>query len=173
MPFEYPKHPNTNRKDPFHDEEGRNLFADEGPESEVSDNPYGVSGQDGGRTFQTGEFETVFAHRGGRVFGLGIMGAIMSALGAAGTIACVLSPSGAGSLLSLSAGLLILGLPCAWSAWMMGRNDLRAIRAGAMDDSGQRKTRGGYALGMAGTLVAIAPVVVVVVLFLKMIGEEL
>ena len=172
MSFEYPNHPNTGRKDPFQDEEGRNPFADEGPEAETSENPYGVTGQDAGPTFQAGEFETVFPHRGGRIFGLGILGAIMSSLGAAGTIACALSPSGGGSLLTLSAGMLILGLPCAWSAWMMGRHDLRAIRAGAMDDAGHKKTRRGYALGMAGTLIAIAPVVAAIVMFLKVIAEE-
>ena len=172
MPFEYPKHPNTGRTDPFHDEQGRNLFADDGPQAETNENPYGVSGQDAALTYQAHEYETVFPHRGRRVFGLGITGAIMASLGATGTVACFLSLGG-GSLLPLSAGLLILGLPLAWSAWIMGRHDLRAIRAGAMDETGRRKTRLGHVLGMAGTLIAIAPVIVAILLLLKVIGEEL
>lgn len=175
MSFEYPKHPNTGRKDPFHDEDGRNLFADDKdePEAEVSDNPYGVASSDAGPTYQETDFETVLPHRGGRVFGFGVSGAIMSTLGAAGTIACLFSPSSIGMLLTLTTGLLVLGLPCAWSAWMMGRHDLRAIRSGAMEDTGYRKTRRGYMMGLVGTLIALAPLVVAVLMFLKVVGEEL
>jgi hypothetical protein len=173
MSFEYPEHPNTGRTDPFRDEDGQNPFADDGPEADVSDDPYGVTGHDPGPTFVADHYETLLPHRGGRIFGLGIAGLIMSFFGTAGTIACVLSPVGAGSLLPLSAGLLLLGLPCAWTAWMTGRYDLRAMRVGAMDDAGQRKTRHGYAMGIAGTLIAIAPVVAAVVMFLRLLSEEL
>jgi hypothetical protein len=173
MAFEYPKHPNTGRKDPFRDENGQNPFSDEGPEAEISDNPYGVVNQDTGPVFQTGEFETQYPHRGGRVLALGVSGAALSALGAVGTIAAAFSPSGAGMVLPLVAGMLILGLPISWSAWMLGRHDLRAIRGGAMDKTGHKKTRFGHALGIAGTLIAIVPVVVAVVRFLNLLAQEL
>ena len=58
MPFEYPKHPNTGRRDPFRDEQGDNPFADDGPEAEVSENPYGVSVSQTGPTFRPDDFET-------------------------------------------------------------------------------------------------------------------
>jgi hypothetical protein len=47
------------------------------------------------------------------------------------------------------------------------------MRAGAMDDAGYRRTRHGHALGVLGTLVAIAPVVIAVVMFLKELSQAL
>jgi hypothetical protein len=172
MSFEYPEHPNTNRTDPFQDEEGQNPFGDEGSEVELSDNPYGVPAHDAGPSYQPAEFEAILPHRAGRVFRLGLAGAIMSTLGGLGATGCALSVSGSEILVFLSAGLLLLGLPSAWSAWMLGRHDLLAMRSGAMDGSGLKKTRRGHFLGMAGTLIGAAPILALVLWILKTIGEQ-
>ncbi len=173
MPFEYPKHPNTGRRDPFRDEQGDNPFADDGPEAEVSENPYGVSVSPTGPTFRPDDFETTLPHRAGRVFVLGGIGLAMSVLGAAGVTTCVAIPEASGLWVTLSAALLLFGLPCAFTAWSMGRNDLRAIRSGAMDDAGLVRTSRGHLFGVMGTLVAIAPVVIAIVMIIRSIAAEL
>ena len=173
MPFEYPEHPNTGRRDPFQDEQGDNAFADDGPEAEVSDNPYGVSSSPTGRTFRPDQFETTLPHRGGRVFALGNIGLVLSVLGAVGVTTCVTFPETSGMWLTFFASALLFGLPCAFAAWIMGRSDLRAIRSGAMDDAGLVRTRRGHLFGVIGTLVAVAPVVIAIAMLIRSIAEEL
>ena len=179
MPFEYPKHPNTGRRDPFRDEQGDNPFADDGPEADVSEDPYAVSASETasalrtGPTYRPNNFETTLPHRGGRVFQLGRIGLALSVLGAVGVATCIAFPEASGLWVVLSAALLLFGLPCSFTAWIMGRNDLRAIRSGAMDDAGLVRTSRGHAFGVIGTLVAIAPVVMAIVMMIRSIAEEL
>jgi hypothetical protein len=173
MPFEYPKHPNTGRSDPFLDEMGNNPFADDGPAAEVSDDPYAVGASHAGPTFQPDNFETTLPHRGGRVLAIGSVGLVLCVLGAAGIAACVAAPDIAGSWLTLSATSLLFGFSCAPTAWIMGRSDLRAIRSGAMDDAGFLQTRRGHAFGVIGTLIAVAPFVWAIVMLIQSIAEEL
>jgi hypothetical protein len=45
-----------------------------------------------------------------------------------------------------------LGLPLGLTAWIMGYNDLKKIRAQRMDPEGRSMTRGGYVCGVIGTL---------------------
>lgn len=40
-------------------------------------------------------------------------------------------------------------------AWVMGNNDLRAMRAGTMDQTGEQMTNAGRICGMIGTILAI------------------
>lgn len=173
MPFEYPEHPNTGRKDPFRDEQGDNPFADDGPEAEVSEDPYAVSVSEAGRTFQLDDFATTLPDRGRRVFVLGITGLVLSVFGAAGVTTVVAVPDLAGSWLTASAAALLFGLSTAPTAWIMGRSDLRAIRAGAMDKAGLVRTTRGHRFGVIGTLVAIAPFVWAIVMMIRSIAEEL
>jgi hypothetical protein len=173
MGFKYPEHPNTNRKDPFRDKDGRNPYAEEQPAGQPSDNPYEASATDEGATYRV-ECETTLPHRGGLVYWLGTVGLASSALGAATTLACAAVPGAAGtSTIGLSAFLLPLGAIAAWSAWMMGRHDVRAMDAGAMEAGGRARTRKGRLRGMLGTLLAIAPIVYVLVQLLKTLAEEL
>jgi hypothetical protein len=174
MPFEYPAHPNTNRKDPFQDELGRNPFGDEGPPGPASDDPYSVPAADSGPSYHPDEFETTLGHRSGVVLWLGGLGLAGSALGAAGVLIGLTAMQLAGSLLLwFTGGLLVLGVPASWAAWMMGWQDLRAMRAGAMDRAGLPKTQLGLTLGLMGTLLGAVPVVYVLVLIARRIGEEL
>jgi hypothetical protein len=173
MPFEYPEHPNTGRNDPFRDEQGDNPFADDGPEAEVSEDPYAVTASEAEPTFHPDDFETTLPHRGGRVFTLGTTGLLLCALGAVGVAIFVAVPDLVGSWLTMSAALLLFGFACAPTAWIMGRSDLRAIRCGAMDDAGLARTRRGYVFGIIGTLIAVAPFVWAVVMMIQSIAEEL
>jgi hypothetical protein len=68
--------------------------------------------------------------------------------------------------------LLILGIlgivvcgPLAIAAWVMGSNDLTAIRAGRMDREGEGMTNAGYILGIIGTILFVLQLIVVCLWF--------
>jgi hypothetical protein len=73
--------------------------------------------------------------------------------------------------------ILILGLigllacqPFAIAAWTMGRSDLKKIRAGTMDPTGESITQVGWVLGIIGTILfALSLVAFVVGLVIMMI----
>jgi hypothetical protein len=68
-------------------------------------------------------------HRGGTVLTLGI-------------ISLCLTATGCGAPIGLALGL---------TAWFMGQNDLRKIRAGLMDRDGEGTTQSGWVCGIIGT----------------------
>lgn len=45
--------------------------------------------------------------------------------------------------------------PCGPIAWILGSNDLKAMRSGRMDPSGERLTRGGMIVGIIGTVLVV------------------
>jgi len=160
MPFEYPKHPNANHRNPLRDDGGSNPFADEGPDEASSDNPYAASSQASGVSYRPRDYETTLTSRGRLVLWLGAIGLFNSVLGATGVLLLLLAASTiGGNWIYLCAGMLPLGLALSFSAWLFGRRDLRAIEAGAMESSGRGKTRWGKRMGAAGTLIAVAPLV--------------
>ena len=165
MSFRYPAHPNTNRTDPFQDAEGKNPFADEGVNPEkTSDNPYAVSAVSEPLLCPADSCVVVYPHRGRTIFWLGMTGCC-SALGAALALAGILAASAIAGGLSVMCCLLlfIVSLTAGGTAWMIGRQDLRAIRAGAMDPDGLRLTQRGHRLGVAGTLISLGMLAAVVV----------
>jgi len=66
----------------------------------------------------------------------------------------------------------ILGLAvcpiCGIIAWAMGSKDMREMRAGCMDRSGEGMTRAGYICGMISVIVALVGLVIWVVAFVAM-----
>ena len=61
-------------------------------------------------------------------------------------------PGRGGTILTLGIlGILICG-PLAVAAWVMGTNDLGAMRRGDMDRSSEGTTRAGMILGIIGTI---------------------
>jgi hypothetical protein len=70
-----------------------------------------------------------------------------------------LRPHRAGAVLTLG----ILGffcLVCAIIAWVMGTGDLKEMRAGRMDPSGESTTNTGRILGMVFTLLGVVGLVI-------------
>jgi len=51
-------------------------------------------------------------------------------------------------------GLVACG-PLGIAAWIMGKNDLAAIKAGRMDPAGKDMTQIGYILGIVGTILTV------------------
>jgi hypothetical protein len=161
MGFQYPAHPNTDRTDPFSGPDGKNPFADsESPPETAPDNPYAVPIGDGGVSYQP-SFEAVCPHRGRTVFWLGASGCL-AAVAAVVSVAALWAITSMVTTLvgALCPVLVIAALTLGGTAWMFGRHDLSAIRAGAMDPAGMKITQQGHRLGIAGTLVSVGVVAV-------------
>lgn len=176
MPFEYPDHPNRNRIDPTRNESVDNPFSDPSGQQEADadpGNPYTASVVDDPVPYQPRDHQTTFRHRGGQIMLLGIAGLATWVLAATGLIVgfgtgTVVS----GTLIPLSAAAMLLGLPMSWAAWLMGRHDYAAIKAGAMEPEGERSTRIGSRAGMLGTLGGWGVVLVLIVLAIVSVIQE-
>ena len=169
--FQRPSHPNTGRTNPFVDEEGNNPFSGENSEN-GDDNLFSATNAESVREYQASDFETVLPHRGKLIFWLGVVGMILSGLGVIGAIATV------GALLGMFDGgwIALLG-PCAFYAllpngiaWMLGYQDARAIRVGAMSDAGRVSTSRGLLLGQVGTLASVLTLLAMLLIFLSSIA---
>ena len=57
---------------------------------------------------------------------------------------------------------LIVCFPFGIAAWVMGNSDLRAMRAGQMDPTGEGVTQGGRICGMVATILALLGLVAAV-----------
>lgn len=154
--FQRPPHPNTGRTDPFVGEDGSNPFAGENAEVRNA-NVYVAADSDSVREYQASDFETVLPHRGKLVFLLGAIGLVMSLVGAVGVMAVSGDNLGLGGGISLAslAPCSVYALVPAAIAWMFGRQDVRAIRVGAMSADGFLATNRGLVLGRSGTCLAV------------------
>jgi hypothetical protein len=66
-------------------------------------------------------------------------------------------------------GLTVCGI-CAPIAWIMGNSDMREIRAGRMDPSGEQLTNIGRILGMIGTVLILIGLCLVLPFWLLIIA---
>jgi hypothetical protein len=71
-------------------------------------------------------------------------------------------------ILGLGSCIPVLGI----LAWTMGRRDLRAMRTGDMDPSGEGTTRTGMVLGIVGTCIGLAGLLGVVLFGLTPAGKK-
>lgn len=89
------------------------------------------------------------------VEGLFPAGAAGAAAAAMGPPAAYLKPHRGGAVLALG----IIGVwpcfICGIIAWVMGSNDLRQMRAGTMDRSGENMTQAGRTCGIVGTILGV------------------
>jgi hypothetical protein len=175
MPFEYPKHPLSDRRNPFKDQDGRNPFADAAPVPPPSDNPYAASVDSSGVSYQPSQHQISYAHRGPLVYWFGLIGLVTSLAGAAGVATATVGAVGgtASTALPLSGGLALLGAVFCWSAWWMSGHDLRDMQAGAMRLEGQPQTRRGHRLAGIGLLITLATFVSLLLLLAWLITAEM
>jgi len=172
--FRYPDHPNTNRVDPFRDPDGRNPFADpEAVQGAVPENPYAVSAETAPLSYRPEDYVANQRGRGRLLLTMGVLGFLGTALAATTVlIASLISAMALGGvLMGVSAPLLLGGASC-WAVWLMSRADLRAMRAGAMQSDDLAKTRWAHRLGVVGTLLTIAPVILLIVALVMAVLEE-
>jgi hypothetical protein len=161
--FQYPKHPRSDLRDPFQDEHGRNPFADEAAAAPLGDDPYAAPVEAAGVSYRPTDFVTIYSHRGPLVLGLSLWGLVPAGLATAAIVAQVLFAAEISSgILTGSLAVLLIGAVLCAAAWLIGRQDLPALRAGAMAPEGLPKTRRGFTLASLGLLLVLAAVVALV-----------
>jgi hypothetical protein len=96
-------------------------------------------------------------HRGGIVLALGVSAVSLAGLGALSLLTCCALP------------FLLASLPLGPLAWVMGHGDLKAMRAGTMDRSGEGQTRG----GLICAIIATALAAIILVLYVVVMGGVL
>lgn len=168
MPFQYPRNPLSDRPNPFQD--GRNPFADDVVAAQLADDPYVASPAPSGVSYQPGDHEVSYSHRGRLIIWLATLGLLGTALGLLSTAATFLY----GFWLAADAALpsLVAGLVLCGAAWVLGRQDLQAIRAGAMDSAGFNRTRLGQTFAGCGLLLScLAFIAMLGRLILEALGE--
>jgi hypothetical protein len=77
-----------------------------------------------------------------------------------------LRPHRGGAVLALGILGLAVCFICGIIAWVMGNEDLRAMREGRMDPSGESMTSAGRICGMISVFLAIAGIVIGIVILL-------
>ncbi len=155
----FPKQPLSGRDQWFVGPDGKNPFADaQVPQPLAASSPAA-----GGNIFSPPQvqlsapadhYETTLPHRATYVWRLGVLGlggVVFGTLALGLVLWLLLSELWSLSLIVTSAAMVVCLM-----AWTMGRVDLRAIRAGAMDPSGLRRTAWGTWMGLAGFLLGLA-----------------
>jgi len=143
---------------PIVGDDGVNPFADSGPPPAESDNLYHAPASDDGPVYQPTGYVATLVPRSRRIFRFGLGGLILAVVAAItfataspnaqtqlGRIAVTFAFVAALADLALTVGSCVLGL-----------NELKAIKAGAVRGSDRKETRRGMGLGLLGTLIAVA-----------------
>jgi len=172
MAFNYPKHPLSDRHDPFKDERGKNPFGDDEPNDAqpIDDNAFASTG---GASYRETGFQATLEPRSHSVFGLGVIGVSTAVIGGGGLLLALVAQGDLNATsFSFCALCLVIALITAWPAWLMGRADLAAMRMGAMEADDQRRTRWGHRLGLIGLLLCASPVAYLVFSIFRSLGEE-
>lgn len=89
------------------------------------------------------------------VEGLLPAGAATAAAAAMGPVVSYLKPHRGGAVLALGIIGIVACFICGIIAWVMGSNDLRQMRAGVMDRSGESVTQAGRICGIIGTILGL------------------
>ena len=158
--FRFPKQPHDPGTRPFAGADGANPFADpEGPESGDA-NPFAAA--PAAAEYKPAEYVALLPHRGKLIWRCGALGLLATTAGLILSVGLVSSAgswtAGLVNSLPIQSICLALALP----AWILGHRDRRAIRAGAMDRSGQAPTTVGLRMGQVATFLALLPFVVLI-----------
>lgn len=162
----------TDRPNPFRDGAGENPFGDGQPSGSeapqpTAANPY--SAQDSAQEQETSvqpyrpeDYETFLPHRAGLVYWLGLSGCFVQTASVVIAAIAVLLVDEFTMGLAYGVPTQLFGLALGLPAWILGHSDLKAIRAGAMDQEGERDTKRGLQFGIAATLLGIAQIILLI-----------
>src|SRR5688572_26272122 len=151
-PLIKPNDPRFQNRAPL-DEQGKNLFAEPADLAEKvsatdsasgAENVFAAAQVGDEQPFQP-EYLTTQKHRG-------MLLLVLAILGLAGNAAGTIALSG---VFKMTLMLPFLAILPAGGAWLLGHEDLRAMRLGAMDASGEGLTRIAMWMGAAGVLCSI------------------
>jgi hypothetical protein len=154
----FPGSPEIDDTSPFEDEHGQNPFSDHEPPPPAQDNPYGGPASSSSRSYQPDDFETIYPSRSWLVLLCGVTGVILVTIGVSVSVVALLTAAEWAEGLMYGVPFNLMGVFASAPAWVLGRHDRRAMKAGAMDSTGRRGTTVGYILGVLGTLAGAAPV---------------
>ena len=151
---------------------GPNPFSDESTAAVPhSDNPLAPSVTDEVQPFRAVEYEQTLSDRSGRVLVLGITGCCVVGVSMLIAIIVMLNTAIWATELVYCLPTDLVGMALCIPAWIMAKADLRAMKAGAMDDAGLRRTQIGYWCGMLGTIWGALPFAnVLIAIVLSMIA---
>jgi hypothetical protein len=152
-----PEEPNIPRLEGIRDATGENIFSDgEAPDAEepARDGLLATPVAGDGPVFNPNDFIPTMRSRGKTVFGMSC-GVLLVLGGVAAWIGPALGLTQWALLPFLSLSLFTLGVTLCLPAAIMGYNDLKAMRAGAMVNDQLGSTTLGLWLGMTGTLIGV------------------
>lgn len=170
--FEFPNRPGTDRPNPFQDEDGKNPFGDAQPASPekqepAAANPYAADEhQTTIQPYLPEDYETFLPHRGKLVFWLGLSSCLIQAASVVIAAIAVLLVDEFVSGFAYGAPAQLFGLALSLPAWILGHGDLKAIRAGAMNQDGEGATKRGLWLGVGASLLGGGQLTVLLVLII-------
>jgi len=160
--FEFPKNPATHRENPFKDAEGENPFSDDTTQSPqaIKDNLFAGPADSVGRSYSPNDYEAILVPNPKGALRLAVAGLVLSGTGVVGVGIAI---AGLGTWITplfYALPLQFTALAAAAPACIIARRDLRAIKAGAMNDAGRGKSRLALWLGAAAGVVGGSPVVI-------------
>jgi hypothetical protein len=145
---------------PIVGEDGVNPFADSGPPPAESDNLYHFPASDDGPVYQPTGYVPTLVPRSRRIFRFGLLGLVVaitaSIMLAAASPFAAQPNSLAGIAVTFAFVASLADLALTLGACVLGVNELKAIKSGAVLGSDRKETRRGMVLGLIGTLLAIA-----------------
>lgn len=142
--YQFPEDPQ--RPNPFAD----NLL----PTQSEGNNPYAAP-QGPATQGAYGEYYQTTPHRGGMLLAMGIIGVLGVLLSLPFAFCCM----------PLGAGIALLNFGLTVPAWLLSRNDMKALQAGALDPSGRGVTQAAFILGLCGTIGNAISIVIAAGLF--------
>ena len=160
--FKFPKNPGTQRENPFQDESGDNPYSDETTQSPqaIKDNLFAGPADSAGRSYTPNDYETILVPNPKGAFRLAVAGLVLSSTGVVGVGIAIAGSGTWMTPLFYALPLQFAALAAAAPACIIAWRDLRAIKAGAMDDAGRGKSRQAFWLGAVAGLLSGSPVAI-------------
>lgn len=159
--FKFPQNPGTERQNPFEDARGDNPFSDGAPHpsSAIAENLFAAPADSAERPYVPGDYAAILVPNAQGAMRLAILGMVLSAAGVIGAGLGIVGSGNWTTPLFFALPAQFAALAAAVPACIIARRDLRAIKAGAMNDAGRGKSRFAYWMGAGGILLGAAPVV--------------
>ena len=160
--FRFPRNPGTNRESPFEDARGDNPYSDGDapPSKAIAENAFATPSDSEQRPYTPSDYEAILVPNAKGALFLAIVGLVPATIGVIGAGIAIASSGNWTTPLFYALPLQFAGMAAAVPACIIARRDLRAIKAGAMDDAGHGTSRLALWLGAFGVLAGAAPAVI-------------
>jgi hypothetical protein len=154
MALRFPRSPRR-EENPFRDASGANPFADAPATSPPSSDPYAASRIDDAPPATAHVYEPALVDRTTWILGLGTAGLVLSLTAGIGVVWAIAASANPADQVRISMPLSLASLAAAIPGWLLGGNDWRALRAGALRSSRRRALAFGYGFSIAATIMDV------------------